>query len=129
MVQIIQKAVIKNGEKYLILKRSDSTKYFPGFWNFPGGKLEKGETGEEGIVREVKEETTLDIEVGDVIFECSFDLDKAGSVTYKFLIYSVKSYNGEIKIGHEHSEFCWATKEEILQLEKEPYFDLFFDKI
>jgi len=87
MVKIIQKAVIKDGEKYLILKRSKSAKYFPECWDFPGGKLEPGESGEEGIIREVKEETTLDVEVGEVVFECMLDLHDAGSLTHKFVIY------------------------------------------
>ncbi len=128
MVKIIQKAVIKDGEKYLILKRSKSAKYFPECWDFPGGKLEPGESGEEGIIREVKEETTLDVEVGEVVFECMLDLHDAGSLTHKFVIYSVLEKVGDVVLSDEHTEFKWVTKEEILSLKREPYFDLFFEE-
>src|SRR3989338_6946509 len=60
-MNLIQKAVVKNGDKYLIGLRSENAKYFPLHWDFPGGKLEPNEDPFDGIKREVKEETDLDI--------------------------------------------------------------------
>ena len=74
-MKLIQKAVIKQGDKYLIGLRSENAKYFPLHWDFPGGKLEPGEEPFEGIVREVKEETNLDVRALAAIGVYQFDLD------------------------------------------------------
>lgn len=124
-MKISQKALIKKGEKYLILLRSDYSPVFPNHWDFPGGKLDEGEILEEGIIREVKEETSLDIDVGKIIFEYYMQV---GSVS-KFNIYEVKTYIGKIKLSHEHKEFKWATKEEILELKIFPYIKPFLERV
>ena len=58
-------AVIVQDGKVLVVKR----KYEPlaGRWSLPGGTLELGETLEEGVAREMREETGLEVEVGPVI--------------------------------------------------------------
>ena len=53
-------SLIKHENKFLITKRSN-TKFLAGLWEFPGGKIEKSETPRDAIIREVKEETNLDI--------------------------------------------------------------------
>ena len=55
-------ALIYDQERFLILKRSDE-QMLGGLWEFPGGKLEKGETPAQAAVREVREETALDVTV------------------------------------------------------------------
>ncbi|MBP5640966.1 MAG: A/G-specific adenine glycosylase [Victivallales bacterium] len=59
-------AVIYDGERFLILKRGED-QMLGGLWEFPGGKLETGETSEEAVVREVREETGLEITLGKEI--------------------------------------------------------------
>ena len=51
--------IIKN-KKILLIKRSNYTKVFPGLWACPGGRADSGETPEENVIREVKEETNID---------------------------------------------------------------------
>ena len=89
-MKLIQKAVIKQGDKYLIGLRSENAKYFPLHWDFPGGKLEPYEEPFEGIVREVKEETNLDVRALAVIGIYQFDIDGAGEETHQFTIYSTE---------------------------------------
>ena len=53
--------IIDNEKRILLVKRPSDKKLFPNAWSFPGGKLEEWETLDETVVREVKEETWLDL--------------------------------------------------------------------
>ncbi|HMF32488.1 MAG TPA: NUDIX domain-containing protein, partial [Candidatus Lokiarchaeia archaeon] len=55
------KAIIRDEDKFLILKKSDLVDIYPGQWDLPGGRLEEGETWDEGLAREVWEETALEV--------------------------------------------------------------------
>jgi 8-oxo-dGTP diphosphatase len=64
---LVTAAVIKRGEKILIAQRKSDSSVEPLKWEFPGGKLEHGETPEKCLAREIKEELNLKIEVGALI--------------------------------------------------------------
>ena len=120
---IAQKAIIKKGDKYLVLLRSLRKEFSPLLWDFPGGKLEPGETLEQGVIRELKEETNLDIKPVKIISQCEYGDD---AKKYHFNFYSVEVLFGELKLSHEHIDFKWASKEEILALPHVPHIDQFF---
>ena len=117
LFRIPQKALIKKNGKYLILKRSDSAKHYPMHWDLPGGKLEHGEEPREGLVREVKEETNLDVKVLGPIFS---HINTKNSFAF-IIVYKTKLIGGRIKLSFEHSEYKWATKKEILNLALNPF--------
>ncbi|MFA6215102.1 MAG: NUDIX hydrolase [Patescibacteria group bacterium] len=125
-MKLIQKAIIKKGNKYLIGLRSQSAAYYPLHWDLPGGKLEPNEDPFLGIVREIKEETGLEVKPLKVLGAYEFDLDKLGKNSHRFIIYSTEVISGEPKLSPEHLEQRWATKAEILALPIEPYFKPFF---
>ena len=54
---------IMHGDEVLMFKRSETKKKFPGFWSIPGGHIDEGEDPLAAAIREVKEETALDIEL------------------------------------------------------------------
>ena len=54
--------LVDRESKVLLQLRGPSSKYFPNQWTLPGGKVEKGESTEQAIVREVKEEIGLDLQ-------------------------------------------------------------------
>jgi len=125
LFSVPQKALIEQNGKILIIKRSEKTKAYPGYWDFPGGKLEHGEKPEEGLVREVKEETNLEIKVGEPLFSY---LESKNAFAY-IVVYNCKFLSGEIKLSHEHSEYKWVTKKELKELLIEPYLrKLFLEK-
>jgi 8-oxo-dGTP diphosphatase len=64
---LVTAAVIRRGEKILIAQRKADSKVEPLKWEFPGGKIEHGETPEECLAREIKEELNLKIKVGELI--------------------------------------------------------------
>lgn len=128
-MKLIQKAAIKKEDKFLILLRSPNASFFPEHWDFPGGKLEPGEDPKKGIEREVMEETALKIKAKNILGVYDIDLEKDRQlIPHRFTVYSAKVLEGDIKISTEHTDFRWATKEEILDLKIEPYINLFFEE-
>lgn len=119
-----QKAVIKEGSMYLILKRSPTAHTYPNHWDFPGGRLESGEVPGKGLEREVMEETSLKARAIRPIF--TFHESLHGRNQF-FIVYLCEKVSGEVKLSHEHTEFRWAAREEILKLEIENYLRAFLE--
>lgn len=67
-------AVIKDGERIYATARGYGD--FKGGWEFPGGKIEPGETPQEALAREIKEELDTAISVGDLIYTVEYDYPK-----------------------------------------------------
>ena len=63
--------IIKDGDKVFATQRGYGEQ--KGFWEFPGGKMEAGETPQQALARELKEELAIDVSVGD--FLCTVDYD------------------------------------------------------
>lgn len=66
MPVVVAAAVLIEGGRVLLTRRGDG-KHLAGMWEFPGGKLEAGESPEEAVVRECREECGIEIEVGDIL--------------------------------------------------------------
>ena len=108
-------AVIKKNDFFLIANRSFEANS-SGLWEFPGGKVEEKETFVSALIREIEEELSLKIQVGDKI--TSIDLktsDKNISVHYFYALI----LSGQI-ILNVHSEFKWVERN---QLESFKYID------
>lgn len=100
--------IIRKDGNFLIAKRRlDSSG--GGKWEFPGGKVEDGETITACLRRELKEELGIDVEVGKFFAEslCEYYQGK-----FKLVAHEVDSFSGEIK-ALEHDEFCWVTPREM----------------
>ena len=83
-------------EKILLIKRN--TIPFKGYWALPGGRMDQGETVEQTVVREVKEETGLDVAVVQKIGEY-IEKGAKDNVEYEYnpTCFLVKTVSGEIK--------------------------------
>ena len=99
----VRKAVLINDEdRVLILRSSDKNEKHAGEWDLPGGHIHEGEGDIEGLKREVKEETGLDIASPEMV------LDDGRKKYYK-----TREYSGTIEISDEHTEYEWVTIEEL----------------
>ena len=99
------KSFIVKDNKLLIIKRSSNSIQKPNIWELPGGRLEPGEPPIDGLKRETKEETGLEIEIIHPISVRHFKRDDGQKITT--LIFLCKALSDEIKISHEHSDFEW----------------------
>jgi len=116
-----QKAAVKRGSKYLIMKRAANSRIRPGYWDFPGGKLECREKSAESVEREIYEETGLKSKATKPVFAFTELIDGTGHIV---IIYECRA-KGKVKLSNEHSEFVWATKEKILKMKAEPFIKAF----
>lgn len=98
-------AVIRHGEQIFATQRGYGE--FEGGWEFPGGKMEPGETPQEALVREIEEELDTEIEVGDLIETVEYDYPSFHLTMHCFFC-SVKSGHLVLK---EHEAAKWLTKE------------------
>ncbi len=109
------RGIIKNDSgEILIVKRHPKSKTDPEMWELPGGKVERGEFFADALVREIKEETNLDVEIGDFCEAVQNDYSHKRTVQLMMYLVDVK---GEVKISDEHTEFMWASIEKIKTLE------------
>lgn len=112
---LTMRGIVKNSEgKILVLRRHPKSKTNPHKWELPGGKTEKCEYFDEALIREIKEETNLDVKVGDFCEAVQDDYDHKRTVQ---LIMYAKDVTGEVKISDEHDDWMWASLDEIKSLE------------
>lgn len=103
----------ENGE-ILIVKRHPKSRTDPEMWELPGGKVEKGEFFVDALVREIKEETNLDVKVGDFAEAVQNDYMQKRTVQ---LMMHLEDVEGEVKISEEHTDWMWASLDKIKTLE------------
>jgi len=120
--------IIKDG-KILLEKR----KYEPGKgkWSIPGGLVELGENVEQTVIREVKEETGLDVEKPEHIDVVDNVVrDENGEVKYHFVIidYFVKLKGGTLKAASDAEELKWVALNEVEKYDLTKTFWAFFVK-
>ena len=105
-------AIILKENKILVTQRSEKMN-LPLKWEFPGGKIENNETAENCLLREIKEELNIEIEILDKLEPKSFDYE---SFSINLIPFLAKYVAGEITLT-EHKEFKWLYTEELRNLD------------
>lgn len=117
-------ALIRSGDKFMIFQRP-ATKTRAYQWEFVGGKVEDGESLEQGLIRECIEEIGVKVKVGDIFMEVDH--------TYPDIDIHLTLFNAEIEDGEvqmiEHNDIRCITPEEIDDYEFCPADDEILKKI
>ena len=103
-------SINRKDNKCLIARRSTGSQDVLGKWEFPGGKVEKDETEEHAIEREIKEEFEMDI---IAIRFLTNNVCEYPSKTIDLRLYECKYLSGEFHL-HDHSEYVFVDKNEII---------------
>lgn len=109
-VRVVAAIIIENGKVFATQRGYGE---FKDGWEFPGGKIEQGETPEEAIVREIKEELDTVVEVGELLDTVEYDYPNF-HLSMDCFICKIKSGNLVLK---EHESAKWLTKEILRSVE------------
>lgn len=123
MIEVAKSLILKDG-KYLVIRRAMSSKFFPGLWDFPGGKIEQGEDPDKAVIRETREETSLEVTVGEKLGD--YDYTEKGNPIH-FQIYSITKAGGKVKLSKDHTDHSWIAKEEMQNYDLAPIVKLYFN--
>lgn len=109
--------VVLRGDDVLLIKRGVPPR--AGEWSLPGGRLELGESLEDGVRREVREETGIDVEVGAVVEV--FDRvhrDEGGRIRYHFVIvdFLCRPLGGVLQAGDDAVDVRWVPAPDVAGL-------------
>ena len=104
IIRVVTAIIIKNGEVFATQRGYGD---FKGGWEFPGGKIDAGETPEEALIREIKEELDTEVEVIELLDTVEYDYPNF-HLSMDCFICNIKSGDLVLK---EHEAAQWLTKE------------------
>ncbi len=107
MVEVVA-ALIWNEDRFLICQRP-AHKACPLLWEFVGGKVENGESHEDALVRECKEELAITLDVGNVFMDVVHEYPDS---TVHLTLYNATIASGTLQ-KIEHNDIKWITVKEI----------------
>jgi 8-oxo-dGTP diphosphatase len=114
---VVAAALIDSGGRVLLQQRAPH-RSMPGLWEFPGGKVEPGETPEAALVRELEEELGVAVDAA-VLNPLAFASDTLGDRRLVLLLYSTRIWQGEPQ-PLDASALRWATADEMRELPMPP---------
>ena len=107
MIDVVAGVIIKRNK--ILLARRKAGKSLAGYWEFPGGKIEKGEAREAALRRELAEEFSLDAQIGRFLGENIHDY---GAQKIRLMAFLVAEFSGEIRLS-DHDRIDWVEAERL----------------
>ncbi len=111
MVDVVA-ALIRDGERFLICKRP-AHKARALMWEFPGGKVEAGESPRDALIRECMEELDVTLDVGELYMQVTHEYP---DIQIRLSLYEAVIASGQLR-GKEHEALCWILPREIPDFE------------
>lgn len=102
-------AIIENQQGQILIARRKKGKSQAGMWEFPGGKIEMGETAQDCLVRELQEEMNIRIQPGEQFGVNEHDY---GTVQIRLITYWATFESGEMRLV-DHDEYEWVHRDEL----------------
>ena len=116
--KIVLTGILKDDNEFLIVKRNENDELYPGAWEFPGGRLENGETIKDGLKRELFEEIGFNEEFDPIITHYYDEIkNKNGNLIYNLeidFIINVNKNDINVILSNEHCDYKWIGKESSL---------------
>lgn len=106
-------ALIINAQNQILAAQRSQAMNLPLKWEFPGGKIELGETAEDCLIREIKEELNIEISIIKALPSNTYTYPK---ITIELIPFICEHIAGEI-ILKEHAQYRWLHKNELLALD------------
>ena len=116
-------AIIRKGDKIFATQRGYGE--WQDWWEFPGGKMEVGETPEEALAREIREELSAEISVGELLTTVEYDYPKFHLTMHCYLC----SLVSEALHLNEHEAAKWLSKDELDSVKWLPADEIVLDKM
>ena len=116
---LASKGICEYKGKILLLQIRSKSTHDAGLWEFPGGKVKKGEFFDSALKREFLEETGLEINVDSLynVIQRDYTACKTNQKIKSIqLIMNVTCDSDEVVISEEHDDYGWFTKEEVMQM-------------
>jgi len=109
-VLLVNRAIITDNNRILLLQRTIDDSHNAGLWEFPGGKIDADEEPKDGLVREVFEETGLIVSTSSSIAHVETELIRSGKYEgrlYVALFYAAQRLGGDLTLSEEHINAQW----------------------
>ncbi|MEQ9723350.1 pyrimidine (deoxy)nucleoside triphosphate diphosphatase [Yersinia alsatica] len=106
MIDVVAAIIEQNGK--ILLAQRDSHRDQAGLWEFPGGKVEAGETQPQALIRELAEELNIKATIAEYIATNQWDSPKH---TIRLHAWHIESFSGEFVL-HCHSALIWLAPED-----------------
>lgn len=107
-VHVVGAAILDSDKKVLICRRSG--KSMSGMWEFPGGKVESGETAEEALEREILEELGVPIKVGDHV---ATGFQSSDGVTIELSVFEAQLVDELPEASSDHDAMAWVATNDL----------------
>lgn len=120
-VQVVVALALLDGEGRVLMQRRPQNKAHGGLWEFPGGKVEAGESCDAALVRETDEELGVSLNVVD-IFPVFFAVEPATESKRQLLLllFGARSWCGEPRALEAGSTIGWVTRDELVSMPMPP---------